>query len=75
MKHFVLMIESGVDADVRGPFSTAQKRDDEARKLVHLSGFNQDYDSIFRMDVENDKPEAYSFSHDELYGTGGHSKR
>jgi hypothetical protein len=67
MKYYVLIVGSGVDLETRGPFATPAARDRDARKVVGLPDFNPDYDSIFRMDIEHDVPEAYSFSHDELY--------
>jgi hypothetical protein len=67
MKYYALVIDSGVEVEIRGPFATPAARDHEARKVVRLGDFNRDYDSIFRMDVEEDVPDAYSFAHDELY--------
>ena len=67
MKYYVLIINSGVDAETRGPFATSAERDRDGRKVVRLEDFNHDYDSIFRMDVGADEPEIYSFTHDELY--------
>ena len=67
MKYYVLIVDSGVEAETRGPFATSAARDDDARKVVGLPDFNHDYDSIFRMDVEADVPKIYSFAHDELY--------
>ena len=67
MKYYVLTIDSGVEAEIRGPFVTADARDLEARALVQSEDFNHDYDSIFRLDVANDVPEAYSYSDDEIY--------
>ncbi len=67
MKYYVLVIQLGVEAEVRGPFATPDKRDREARMAVRLDDFNGDYDSIFRMDIEHDRPETYSFADGELY--------
>jgi hypothetical protein len=67
MKYYALIIDSGVDSEVRGPFATSAGRDREAREIVRHSDFNRDYDSIFRLNVENDVPVTYSFSEDELY--------
>ena len=67
MKYYILIIGSGVDAEVKGPFSTAVERDANAREVVSLPDFSRDYDSIFRLDSENDEPMPYSFSADDLY--------
>lgn len=67
MKYYVLIIDSGVEAEICGPFATPATRDRHARKLVRLPEFSRDYDSIFRMDVKNGVPETYSFGHGELY--------
>jgi len=67
MKYYVLIIDSGVDSEARGPFATPTARDAHARELVRLPDFNRDYDSIFRMNVKNDLPDTYSFGHDELF--------
>lgn len=67
MKYYVLIIQSGVDAEARGPYTSHWERNRAAREIVQFDDYNSDYDSIFRMDVENDVPETYSFAHDELY--------
>ena len=66
MKYYVLVIDAGVEIEVRGPFGTAEARDREAKIVAQSGDFSQDYDSIFRLDVANDVPEAYSYSHDEI---------
>ncbi len=66
MKYYVLIIDSGVDSESRGPFVTSAARDRVAREIVRHPDFNRDYDSIFRLDVENNVPATYSFGHDEL---------
>ena len=71
MKYYVLIIQSGVDSEARGPYATPEARDRNARKVVRFHDFNPDYDSIFRMDVENDAPETYGFAYDELYSECG----
>ncbi len=67
MKYYNLIIGSGVDAEAKGPYETAAARDRDAREIVRLPDFNGDYDSIFRLDSENDVPVPYSFGSDELY--------
>jgi hypothetical protein len=34
---------------------------------VRFPDFNRDYDSIFRMDIEDETPDIYPFGYDELY--------
>jgi len=67
MKYYVLIIDSGVEAETHGPFATSAARDEDARKAVGLPDFSREYDSIFRMDVEDDVPELYSFADVELF--------
>jgi hypothetical protein len=67
MKYYILIIDSGVDSEVSAPYATSVARDRAAREMVQHADFNRDYDSIFRMDIENDAPETYPFGHDELY--------
>ena len=67
MKYYVLIIDSGVEAEARGPFATSEERDIDARRTAGHPDFNRDYDSIFRMDVEDDVPEFCSFVDDEVF--------
>jgi len=67
MKYYLLIIDSGVEAEARGPFATSEARDSDARRTAGHPDFNRDYDSIFRMDLEDDVPEFRSFADDEIF--------
>jgi len=66
VKYYVLIIGSGVDAESVGPFPIASSRDSKAREMFRSADFNPDYDSIFRMDIEHDRPATYAFGFGEL---------
>ena len=66
MKFHVLVITSGVDAESAGPFPTAAARDSRAREMFQSADFNADYDFIFRMDIESERPTIQPFAFGEL---------
>ena len=68
MNYYLLLVEGGVDCDVRGPYPRAADRDQSAREIVRGGDFSADYDSIFRLDLDGNVPSTYSFGHGELAG-------
>jgi len=64
--HYILTIDAGVQAETVGPFVTRSARDAEAKRIAASAEFNRDYDSIFRMDIQNGLPNVESYAFDEL---------
>lgn len=59
IEYYLLVVHSGIEPVLQGPFSSELWRDIEARRRRRTTG---DESGIFRMDVRDGKPDIYTYS-------------